>query len=165
VAWALGQAGASGVTIVNRSPEPAARAATLAGPRGQVGTVDAVTGADLVVNATPLGMGAGAAVQELPLPRDVVEALRADQLVVDLIYDPAPTPLLLAAATAGARTLDGRGMLVHQAAHAFRRWTGAEPPVDVMIDAVDTELVRRAGEAATEGHARGSGRDGRATRR
>jgi shikimate dehydrogenase len=57
VARALGGAGAAEVVVVNRSPEPAVRAAELAGPAGRVGTAEAVDAADLVVNATPLGMG------------------------------------------------------------------------------------------------------------
>jgi shikimate dehydrogenase len=86
-------------------------------------------------------------------------------LVVDLIYDPMPTPLLVKAGASGARTLGGLGMLVHQAAHAFRRWTGSDAPVDVMTEAVTNELARRGGEAAAEGHGNGPSRDGRATRR
>lgn len=158
VAWALGQAGAGRVTVVNRSPEPAARSAALAGPRGRVGSVADVAAADVVVNATPLGMHAGGTAPSglsvaLPVP---VEALRAGQVVVDLIYEPATTPLLAGAAALGAHTINGLGMLVHQAAHALRRWTGSEPPVEVMAQAVTTELDRRGDGPA----ARGAGDDG-----
>lgn len=153
VVRALAEAGAADVAVVNRSPEPAARAAALAGPQGRVGTPADVAAADLVVNATPLGMGAGEAVGTRaggtttaapgPLPLDPT-LLRAGQVVVDLIYHPAVTPLLAAAEAQGAVTVNGVGMLVHQAAHAFRRWTGDSPPVGAMREAAVVELARRA---------------------
>ncbi|MFO7281735.1 MAG: shikimate dehydrogenase [Thermoanaerobacterales bacterium] len=141
VAHALGGAGAAEVVVVNRSPGPAARAAELAGAAGRVGEPADVARADLVVNATPLGMGVGGA--DEPLPVDV-GLLRPGQVVVDLIYQPAVTPLLAAAAERGAVAINGLGMLVHQAAHAFRRWTGQEPPVAAMREATARELARRA---------------------
>ena len=142
VARALGGAGAAEVAVVNRSPEPAARAAELAGVHGRVGAAGDVAAADLVVNATPLGMG-GAAAAEGALPVDA-DALRPGQVVVDLIYHPEVTPLLAAAEARGATAVNGLGMLVHQAAHAFVRWTGLEAPVDAMVDATRRELARRA---------------------
>jgi shikimate dehydrogenase len=65
-------------------------------------------------------------------------------VVVDLIYHPTETPLLAAARQRGAVAVNGVGMLVHQAAHAFRRWTGESPPVDAMEAAVRRELADRA---------------------
>jgi shikimate dehydrogenase len=53
-------------------------------------------------------------------------------VVVDLVYDPLVTPLLAAAEAAGAVTVDGLGMLVHQAAVAFTSWTGVAPPIEAM---------------------------------
>jgi shikimate dehydrogenase len=143
VARALGRAGAAEVVVVNRSPAPAARAAELAGAPGRVGTGADVAAADLVVNATPLGMGDVAGAGNAPLPVDPA-ALRAGQVVVDLVYHPEVTPLLAAAAAQGATAVNGLGMLVHQAAHAFARWTGDEAPVDAMVDATRRELARRA---------------------
>jgi shikimate dehydrogenase len=55
---------------------------------------------------------------------------------VDLVYVPRPTPWLAAAAEAGATTVDGLGMLVHQAAAQLELWTGLPAPVDVMWRAV-----------------------------
>jgi len=52
--------------------------------------------------------------------------------VVDLVYVPQETPLLRLAAEAGARPVDGIGMLVHQAARAVALWTGASPDVAAM---------------------------------
>jgi shikimate dehydrogenase len=141
VARALGEVGAAEVVVVNRTPEPAARAAALAGPAGRVGTAADVPGADIVVNATSLGMGAAAGRPE-PLPVDPA-GLHAGQVVVDLVYHPATTPLLAAAAARGAATVGGLGMLVHQAAHAFRRWTGEDPPIGAMAAAARAELAAR----------------------
>ncbi len=147
VAHALGGAGAADVAVVNRSPGRAAEAARLAGPRGRVAGPPEVAAAELVVNATPLGMGAPeAGTPALPLDPGL---LGPGQLVVDLIYHPLETPLLAAATAQGATAANGVGMLVHQAAHAFRRWTGAEPPVDAMTAATRRELARRSAPDAS----------------
>lgn len=143
VARALGVAGAAEVAVVNRSPAPAARAAALAGPAGRVGLPADVGAADLVVNATPLGMAGSATGDEPALPVDP-QALRPGQVVVDLVYHPVETPLLAAARRRGAVPVDGVGMLVHQAARAFRRWTGEPAPVGAMAAAARRELARRA---------------------
>jgi shikimate dehydrogenase len=140
VARALGASGAAEVAVVNRSPAPAVRAAALAGERGRVGSSDDIAGADLVVNATPVGMAPAAGAPEgLPLDPGV---LHAGQVVVDLIYHPSVTPLLAAARSRGAVAVNGLGMLVHQAAHNFRRWTAASPPLDAMAAAARAALDR-----------------------
>jgi shikimate dehydrogenase len=139
VAWALGRAGVADLAVVNRSPGPAARAADLAGPTGRVGTPDDIAKADLVVNATPLGMGGGTA-EILPLDPSL---LHDGQVVADLVYYPTMTPLLAAAAERGAVAVTGVGMLVHQAAHAFRHWTGRDAPLAEMAAAATAELERR----------------------
>jgi shikimate dehydrogenase len=108
-----------------------------------VGTGADVAAADLVVNATPVGMGDVTSAGDGPLPVDPA-ALRAGQVVVDLVYHPEVTPLLAAAAAQGATAVNGLGMLVHQAAHAFARWTGEAAPIDAMADATRRELARRA---------------------
>ena len=68
----------------------------------------------------------------LPLPPELVTP-RHD--IVDIVYNPWETALLGAARAAGARTLNGFGMLVHQAAEAVRIWTGRDAPLDAMRDA------------------------------
>ena len=146
VALALGAAGAAEVGVVNRSPGPAVEAARLAGAVGRVAGMPEVAAADLVVNATPLGMATGAdrgRREGRVLPFDPA-LLGPGQTVVDLVYHPLETPLLAAAAERGATSVNGIGMLVHQAAHAFRRWIGTEPPVAAMVAAVERELARRA---------------------
>jgi shikimate dehydrogenase len=134
---ALGGAGAAEVVVVNRTRERAEVAAALAGPGGRVGVAAEAGEADLVVNATPMGMG-----DDASLPVDPVH-LGPGQLVVDLVYDPAITPLIDAARARGAAVANGLGMLIHQAAHAFRLWTGEDPPLEVMSAAALGELARR----------------------
>jgi shikimate dehydrogenase len=136
VVRALAGAGAATVTVVNRTAGRAEASAALAGRTGRVGTAADAAGADLVVNATPLGMHAG----ELPVDP---ASLGPGQLVVDLVYHPAVTPLVEAARARGAAATNGVGMLIHQAAHAIRLWTGEDPPLGVMSAAALGELARR----------------------
>ncbi|HXV97859.1 MAG TPA: hypothetical protein VEC93_05495, partial [Anaerolineae bacterium] len=58
----------------------------------------------------------------------------------DLVYDPLDTLFLKRARTAGIRTVDGLGMLVHQGAFAFKKWTGQQAPVEVMRQVCVQEL-------------------------
>ncbi len=138
VVRALAGAGAVAVVVVNPTSARAEDAARLAGPVGSVGGAGAAAEADLVVNATSVGMGAEVA-DETAWPLDP-SLLGAGQLVVDLVYEPALTPLLVAAPERGGITVGGVGMLVHQAAHAFRHWTGEAPPLAAMAAAADAAL-------------------------
>jgi shikimate dehydrogenase len=132
VVLALAGAGAGEVTVVNRTADRAEAAAALAGAVGRVGTADDAAGADLVVNATPVGMtGTDGAAWETVTSR----LGGSGQLVVDLVYWPVRTPFLEAAAAQGARTSGGLGMLVHQAARAFTLWTGRPAPLAIMSQA------------------------------
>ncbi len=125
---ALGDAGAASVLVVNRSDERAQIAASMAGPVGRVAVPSELAAVDVIVQATPVGMGDGR------LPFDL--HLLTGQVVVDLVYEPSETPLLSAARELGLATANGVSMLVHQAAHAFRRWTGEDPPVEQMRRAI-----------------------------
>jgi shikimate dehydrogenase len=69
----------------------------------------------------------------MPLPGALI---RPDHVVADLVVHPLDTTLLRHARSVGATTVDGAGMLVHQAALAFERWTGVPAPVDAMQGAV-----------------------------
>lgn len=89
--------------------------------------------ADVVVNATSVGLAS----EEVPLDP---AAMRPDSVAVDLIYNPRVTMFLRLAAQRGAATVGGLGMLVHQAAAAFERWTGTDAPVAVMRDAAERAL-------------------------
>ena len=150
---ALAQAGASSVVVVNRSAQRAEHAAGLAGASGRVGSTDDIADADLIVNATPIGMDDTAVTILRPDDRrsDVAATLPFDpgvvgsgQLVVDLIYAPLVTPLVQASQEQGATAVNGLGMLIHQAAHAFRLWTGEDPPLAAMSAAVLAVLRARA---------------------
>jgi shikimate dehydrogenase len=138
VILALAEAGAVSVAVVNRTAPRAAEAAALAGAAGrpvEVGPeADALAGhADLVVNATPVGMARTGSAQAGPLIAPSL--LGAGQVVVDLVYAPRPTPWLAAAAETGATAVDGLGMLVHQAAIQLELWTGLPAPVEAMWQA------------------------------
>jgi len=87
----------------------------------------AVTAADLIVNATSVGLGQTVKVSPLP-----VDMLSSRQVVMDLIYGAEPTALLREARERGARGIDGGEMLVHQAGLAYELWTGRTAPLDVM---------------------------------
>lgn len=73
----------------------------------------------------------------LPLPAAL---LRPGLWVADIVYRPLETELLRQARAAGCRTLDGGGMVVFQAAHAFRLFTGREPDTERMLAHL-TDLV------------------------
>jgi len=90
----------------------------------------------VVVNTTPLG---GRPDDPLPVPP---AALRRGQTVVDIVCCPRRTPLLIAASAAGARTVDGLQMLLHQGALAFSLWTGREAPSTVMRRALSLAAAR-----------------------
>lgn len=135
----LAEAGAASIGVVNRSAPRAAAATALGGPGAAVvgsdGLRDAITGADLVVNATSLGMSPG---DTLPIDPSL---LRRGQVVADLIYHPAETELLAEAAARGAVAVNGLGMLIGQAALAFRHWTGLDAPTAAMRAAVAEHLT------------------------
>ncbi|MEJ2253098.1 MAG: shikimate dehydrogenase [Nitrospirota bacterium] len=87
---------------------------------------ESLPGADMVINATPLGLHPG----EDPLPFSP----REGQVVGDLIY--VETPLQREAARLGCEVFNGRGMLLWQGVLASALWTGREPPHDVMLRAL-----------------------------
>ncbi len=87
---------------------------------------------DLVVNTTPVGMHPH--VELCPWPEGI--PFPPCRLAYDLIYDPKRTRFMALAEKSGSEAVNGLGMLVHQAAAAFRIWTGVEPPIDVMKKAV-----------------------------
>jgi shikimate dehydrogenase len=92
----------------------------------------AVSGSDLIVNCTPIGMRHSPAEWQAPLKAGLISG-RA--LVYDLVYNPIETQLLKEARKAGADTLGGLAMLVYQGAAAFELWTGEAAPVDIMMQA------------------------------
>jgi shikimate dehydrogenase len=135
VVLALAEAGASEGVAVNRTAARGPAGVARAGGVGWVGAAAEPADADLVVNATSVGMGDGAT----PIDPDT---LGPGQLVVDLVYHPAVTPLVAGARARGATAVNGLGMLIHQAAHAFRHWTGQEPPLPAMSAAALGSMAR-----------------------
>ena len=85
---------------------------------------DSITQADLLVNATSVGMDG----VSLPIPSSVV--LPEKLMVADVIYQPFETPFLKWARNQGNQSINGLGMLLYQAAEAFELWTGKEMPTD-----------------------------------
>jgi len=135
IAFQLAADGAE-VTIANRTEERAVElagdisAAKLPGKvRGtgllELGTL--IRDADILINTTTLGMHprTDASIAE-------AEDLHPDLAVFDIVYNPLETKLLRDAKAAGAKTVSGVLMLVYQGAEAFRLWTGAKPPVELM---------------------------------
>ncbi|MGC5010066.1 shikimate dehydrogenase [Streptosporangium sp. DT93] len=143
VAHALLTLGAGRVTLVDADPARAtALAAELTGRFGDGRAASApqddlpglLAGADGLVHSTPTGM---AGHPGLPLPASL---LRRDLWVADIVYRPLETELLRQARALGCRTLDGSGMVVFQAAHAFHLFTGRTPDTGRMLTHL-TELV------------------------
>lgn len=132
---ALGRSGAADIVILNRTPSSAESAAGLADV-ARAGTVDDVAAAHILVNATSVGMGT----DDLPIDAEV---LRPDLAVADIVYHPLETALLRAARAVGATTVDGLGMLVHQAVLQQRLWTGLSPDPTTLRRAAEHELARR----------------------
>ncbi|MFZ9857120.1 MAG: shikimate dehydrogenase [Roseiflexaceae bacterium] len=138
-AFALAHAGATRITIINRTLERAEEllgdvlssldhdpVLTYATPdESDLG--DVIGNAHLIVNATSLGWHG----DETPLP---AQFIHPGMVVYDMVY--RPTTLLSDAQARGAHGYDGLGMLAKQAIIAFEHWTGQRPPLDVMLTAL-----------------------------
>lgn len=128
VVAALADAGVPEILLTNRTRPRADRLKQDFGQRVRV--VDWVQAGNIledaavVVNTTSLGM-VGKPEMRVPL-----DGLQRGTVVSDLVYTPLKTPLLQAAEEAGCRTVDGLGMLLHQAVPGFERWFGIRPAVD-----------------------------------
>ena len=128
------EAGAQEIRLFNRTFERAQKLASDFGPPVCAfpwdGRHGALADANLLVNATSQGM-----IGQPPLDLSL-RALQATALVADIVYAPLETPLLAAARTIGAKTVDGLGMLLHQARPAFRDWSGVMPEVTPALRAL-----------------------------
>ncbi len=127
VVYGFLDAGIAKVRLINRT---AARAEELVAHFGSrveswawTDHARAVADAGVIVNTTTLGMAGNA-----PLDLDLA-ALDRNAIVADIVYVPLETPLLAAARARGHRTVDGLGMLLHQAVPGFARWFGVQPEV------------------------------------
>lgn len=121
-------AGAPEVRLANRTRARAQQLADEFGPK--ISVIDwsdltpALDGVATLVNTTSIGMGGAG---ELPID---LAAADKTTVVTDIVYTPLNTPLLHAASTVGLRTVDGLGMLLHQAVPGFEAWFGQTPVVD-----------------------------------
>ncbi|HEX3485639.1 MAG TPA: shikimate dehydrogenase [Micropepsaceae bacterium] len=136
---ALTRSGAADIRLVNRTK---ARASSLIAGTGQADKIRLVEWGDwetafrdarLLVNTTSLGM-TGKPPLEISL-----DGLSAEAAVADIVYNPLQTGLLKTARARGCRTMDGLGMLMHQAAPAFAAWFGVTPQI---TEALRAELVK-----------------------
>jgi shikimate dehydrogenase len=144
-ALGLSRGGLASLVVAVREPSRAEDLrSTLEGSDTQVLVVgfDDVAGvaADLIVNATPLGVHG----ESLPLP-----ALGPRVVAVDLLYRPRATPLRDAVREAGGAVFGGLGLLLHQAVIAFELWTGQAAPLPVMSAAALGELAEARPSAET----------------
>lgn len=141
VVYGLIVAGAADIRVTNRS---LARAADLANAFGAPVTAHpwhdrnaTCHDADLIINTTTLGMkGDGdPGIDFAPLSPDVIAA--------DIVYVPLETPFLAAARASGKRTVDGLGMLLHQAVPGFAKWFGVRPEVTAELrDLIVADIER-----------------------
>ncbi len=127
------------ITVLNRSLERAlslkkhfAEKGFSVEVRGLDEAPQVLSRADVVVNATPVGMGSW----EAPFPPGL---LRSGQVLLDMVYTPHPTRLVKEASEKGVVSIPGVEMLVHQAAESFEKWFGVMPPVEEMRE----EALRR----------------------
>ena len=147
VVVALALAGVASMTIANRTVE---RAVALAEEMGQktgismqgLGLADAqlpvaVRESMLLINTATVSMDA---THPLLISADW---LQPHTIVYDIVYTPPVTPLMRAAAARGCETLGGIGMLVHQGAIAFEKWTGIAPCTETMREALSLSTHRK----------------------
>lgn len=126
---ALARAGADHIGIVGRNSARVEAVSALGGPKASPAEHRSVNEADVVINATPVGMEGHDGV---PTP----ERPRVGSHVIDLIYHPSPTAWMVRCAADGAHVMGGVPMLLGQAEIAFEKWTGVDAPHDAMELAV-----------------------------
>ena len=142
VGYAVLKGGAKFLNVVNRNFSKGKVVGELLGKRGNVlvfplkeNTIATLLkDTDIVINTTSVGM------KPDDPPLFDYSLIPEGLTVVDIIYNPAKTPLLKAAKEKGCKTVNGLGMLIHQGAIAFKIWTGKEAPVEVMKKILKEEL-------------------------
>ncbi|MEM7129837.1 MAG: shikimate dehydrogenase [Chloroflexota bacterium] len=149
VVFGLAEAGCKSITILNRTLSKADDLAATMQPFFQNCTISAgdspgdirssAEQADLIVNCTSLGMTPN--IDTTPWDESV--SFRPDQVAYDLVYNPRQTRFLRMAKEAGAKAINGLGMLVWQGAISFEIWTGKEAPIEVMFEAVEKAMAEK----------------------
>ena len=143
VAYQLAKDGAR-VTIANRTLGKAqelaenVRSVGDANGTGLEELPELTANADIIINTTSVGMH-----PDIGQTLVTADMMHSGQVIFDIVYSPLKTRLLTEAKKAGAVTIDGIRMLVLQGAESFRIWTGIEPPVGVMEQAVRDVLGRK----------------------
>jgi shikimate dehydrogenase len=132
----LARRGASDIAVINRT-ESRARDAVTCADVARIGSVDDIATANILINATSVGMGS----QESPVD---AARLHSSLVVLDAVYHPLETTLLRDAKNAGAVTVDGLWMLVHQGALQQLAWFDEIGDVQLMRQAALDELANRA---------------------
>lgn len=128
------EAGVDRIHVINRTPARAEALARHFGPKvvahGLTEVATAIRDASVVVNTTTLGM-----IGSDPIDLDL-GVLNRDTVAADIVYVPLETPFLARARARGLRTVDGLGMLLHQAVPGFERWFGVRPEVTETLRAI-----------------------------
>jgi len=145
-AYALAQEGVARITIANRTLNRAVSLSdeirlilsdVLAISTDGSDLLKAASSADIIVNSTSMGMRHSEAEGQSLLHS---EAIPASAVVYDMVYNPSETPLISEARQAGAIVVGGLGMLIHQGAADFLKWTGKDAPIDIMMEAGEKAL-------------------------
>ena len=141
IAMTLAFKGASKVYLCNRTEQKAhdltaeinskVKPCSEVVPMDTVRIRDTIRQADVLINTTSIGMHPEE--DRIPIDGDLIPG---GMVVSDIVYNPARTKLLKIAEEKGCQIVPGLGMLVYQGAEGFRKWTGAEPPVEVMFGVV-----------------------------
>ncbi len=144
VATELALAGAAKITIINRSVERGSELAAMVHVRAKVKTeflhwtsdLAIPEGTDILVQCTNIGLFPDVE----GCPSINFETVTSDMVCCDVVFNKPNTPFLQKCAERGAKTIDGLGMLVNQAALNFKMWTGEDAPIDVMTKALQREF-------------------------
>jgi len=143
IIYSLSKAGVGEIAVINRTKKKALDAIELAGPVARYVEEDKISEvaaeADLVVNATPIGMSDAGTTTKFPIEPNLFSE---GQLAVDLIYHPLSTPWMEALKNRKVEVYGGLSMLIFQAAKAFKLWTGQEAQVDAMRKAALYEIKK-----------------------
>lgn len=136
IAFSLKQAGAE-ITVLNRAEEIAMAASLgkdIGCPWGDLSQLaETAARSEILINTTPMGMANTPLEGKSLVPR---ELLRRGMTVMDIVTTPRETRLLQDAAAAGCGVVHGDSMLLWQAVYKFQMYTGVEPPIDVMRQAM-----------------------------